>query len=629
MNTDSLILRFICSVLGKTAIFCDNIFQKCYEYMKAIYSASGYSRWIGNIIAWFSKLYSGSRIYSVFGANSQSSGDNILAKILGFFLWLLNKLFGRALRGLQNVFRDSSAGKITEFMVENWHRVSIMDYGLGLFIFICVKIACDSVFEGYIHPMMYPIAVLSGLMIFINITPAELCAFSGIGFLQKLVKKPLRADLRQHITVTVAIIVGAMMGFSSLLPGWYLLIFAGIGILLMLVRPVWGIYLVVLAFPFARTMQLVYLILFIALLLLIFAATQKRERFSVSGFEASVIGICASFAYGVLNSYAVASSMKVALVYITFALFFILLYNNISTPKSFYRLIDGIIAVGAVVAFYGIYQKVTGSAANTWTDTTMFEDLGGRVYSTFENPNVLGEYLLLIMPLCAARLCTSMKHAKRWFFMGAFSLMGLCMVFTFSRGCWIGLLFAMGIFLAFRCKRLLGALLAGIVCVPFVMPASIMSRMMSIGNLADSSTSYRVNIWRGTIKMLKDHWLMGTGLGELAFNAIYPIYSLSAVEAPHPHSLFLLIFTQTGLFGILAFLFLMIAFYKCIALICRRSTYHRYMATAMGCGMGGYLIQGLFDNVWYNYRIFLFFFIYLAMAGVLGKISAFKQEEAQ
>ena len=62
-----------------------------------------------------------------------------------------------------------------------------------------------------------------------------------------------------------------------------------------------------------------------------------------------------------------------------------------------------------------------------------------------------------------------------------------------------------------------------------VLPKTITDRIMSIGNMGDSSTSYRVYIWYGTINMLKDFWITGIGIGESAFRGVYPIYSFNTI----------------------------------------------------------------------------------------------------
>lgn len=92
--------------------------------------------------------------------------------------------------------------------------------------------------------------------------------------------------------------------------------------------------------------------------------------------------------------------------------------------------------------------------------------------------------------------------------------MCVCMILTFSRGAWLGLLFAGLVFVLLLNPRLL--LLAPFVMVAlyFVLPDTVISRFTSIGNLTDNSTSYRVYIWIGVLAMLKDYWLCGIGPGD-------------------------------------------------------------------------------------------------------------------
>ena len=123
------------------------------------------------------------------------------------------------------------------------------------------------------------------------------------------------------------------------------------------------------------------------------------------------------------------------------------------------------------------------------------------------------------------------------------------------------------------------------------------------------------------MRMLKDYGLSGVGLGSGAFNAVYPYYALSAVVAPHPHNLFLEVLCESGIIGLLMFLLCVACFYRALGK-CRKANKKLYtVAVALGGGMTGYLLQGMFDNVWYNYRIFFFFFIMLGMSAVIGQLA--------
>lgn len=138
----------------------------------------------------------------------------------------------------------------------------------------------------------------------------------------------------------------------------------------------------------------------------------------------------------------------------------------------------------------------------------------------------------------------------------------LCLVLTYSRGCYIGIMAAIAVFLVLWDRRFIFLGIIGLLMLPFVLPETIINRFLSIGNMADSSTSYRVYIWLGTIAMLKDYWFCGIGPGAAAFNQVYPLYAYNSISVPHSHNLFLQIMCDTGIVGLVVFLILMIQYYR-------------------------------------------------------------------
>ena len=158
-------------------------------------------------------------------------------------------------------------------------------------------------------------------------------------------------------------------------------------------------------------------------------------------------------------------------------------------------------------------------------DEEMFEDIKMRIYSTLENPNVLGEYILLVLPLAVGLMWTKKGVLAKLFYLGAAAVMFVALILTFSRGCWIGLMLSAAIFITLVAGKLWGLGLIALPIIPIVLPESIINRFMSIGDMKDTSTSYRVYIWFGTILMLKDFWLSGIGMGTEAFQSVYPFYS--------------------------------------------------------------------------------------------------------
>ena len=69
----------------------------------------------------------------------------------------------------------------------------------------------------------------------------------------------------------------------------------------------------------------------------------------------------------------------------------------VATAVALWSFTAGAVASG----LYGLFQYFSGMVNTTWTDTALFDDIQLRVYSTFANPNVYGEFLLIALPLVA------------------------------------------------------------------------------------------------------------------------------------------------------------------------------------------------------------------------------------
>ena len=161
--------------------------------------------------------------------------------------------------------------------------------------------------------------------------------------------------------------------------------------------------------------------------------------------------------------------------------------------------------------------------------------------------------------------------------------------------------------------------------LPFVLPQTIIDRLLSVGNMGDSSTSYRVFIWLGSLKMLRDFWLGGIGLGESAFRSVYPIYSFDAIVAPHSHNLYLQLVVESGISALLVFLAAIVLYMKKLINTIKVSRKAGLYSITFISAVAGFLIQSMFDYTFYNYRVMGMFFMVLALGKVTGDI--FKKEE--
>ena len=352
-------------------------------------------------------------------------------------------------------------------------------------------------------------------------------------------------------------------------------------------------------------------------------AAQERERpLKPSPLGVWIVLYVGMYLVGTLTSVDLHGSLYVGLLTALFILFAAALYHAVDTKKQLDLLVTLLVMAGAVESLYGILQYVFrwGYQSAAWVDSAMFSSISFRVGGTMQNPNMLGQYLILMLPLAGARLLSAKERRQRLFYFCCCGVMCLCVLLTFSRGAWLGLLFAGAIFLTILKPRLLLALPFVLLALYLVLPSTITERFLSIGDLGDRSTNYRVMIWKGTLDMLSDgYWITGIGPGEAAFNRVYPRYCYATVVAPHAHNLFLQIVCDAGVAALLIFLLLLLRSFRtqCAALWKGSCGESRLLQVAFLSGTAGFLLQAMTDYSFYNYRVMLLFWVYLS-AGMLA-----------
>ena len=380
------------------------------------------------------------------------------------------------------------------------------------------------------------------------------------------------------------------------------------------ISPESGVIIACLTIPFAPTLVLVGIIILTALSLFIKALCGKRV-IRISLIDLPVFGFLLLTAAGGIVSKSSESVPKM-LVMVCFIFAFFLVENLIRSVPLFDKCAWCIAFSSAVVSVIGIMENYIGSPSTIWQDTATLGEIKGRVVSTLSNPNVLGEYLLIATIITAAFAFTVSDIRKRFALACAAAFDVFCLVLTWSRGAWLGFIVGIVLFLLIESKHFFtGALM----CIPLgaVVIAwggnSVFSRFASsFSPFSDTSSAYRLNIWRGVMKMLGDVFPFGIGIGEQAFSSVYPIYSLNGIEAaPHSHNLYLQITTELGiggtlLFAVAMFMMLQYAFSYVAAANVKRN---RTIVIAISCAMIAFLAAGFTDYVWYNYRIMLFFWL--------------------
>ncbi len=426
----------------------------------------------------------------------------------------------------------------------------------------------------------------------------------------------------------IALLCGAVTGLAMSMNKLYgaaipVVLFC---VLLVLYSPVTGVFMAVFSAPFVPTMALAGLCIWTGFSLIVKSVMQEDFKWRFDGIGMCVILFLAVLFVSSLTSFARMGSLKVWSMYLVFVGFYFIIVNAVRTKEQLHAVFKVLVISGALVALYGIMQYVFGwTTSNAWIDEEMFEDATMRVYSTLGNPNVLGEYLLLIIPVSVVYMLKfRWKELSKWAYALMTALLAVCLILTQSRGCWIGFMISLVIFVTFYEGKWWGFIPIVLCILPFVIPQTIVDRIMSVGNLEDSSTSYRVFIWMGTLGMMRHYWLGGIGMGEAAFSQVYPFFSYNAIIAPHSHNLFLQLLVEAGISGLIVFLVMQIVFVKKMSVVYRandKKSENSMLALALSSGVIGFLAQSMFDYTFYNYRVMAVFFMIIALGAALKHIA--------
>lgn len=329
------------------------------------------------------------------------------------------------------------------------------------------------------------------------------------------------------------------------------------------------------------------------------------------------------------------ASYQSALLSCALMLGYFLIVNLIRTKQWLLRCFIALVSSATVVSLIGILQYFFGTLNRSTLDLSHFSDIKGRVTSIFENPNILGFYLAAIFPLALYFLVSAKSFRKKLPALLSCVAIFICVVMTWSRGAWLAVLITSLIFFLIYTRktlRYLLLLLLGSPLIAFLLPQTVIRRFLSIGSFADSSTSYRLYTWRGTWDAICDYFVSGVGYGTETYQVVYPGYAYAGMaSAEHSHSLPLQILFSMGIVALVIFLIVVFFFVQrsleTITLTADSATC--MMSAAALCSGLAFLIMGLFDYVFYQYRVFFLFWCILGLASALARIDRNARQRKQ
>ncbi|MEK7580522.1 MAG: O-antigen ligase family protein, partial [Patescibacteria group bacterium] len=165
---------------------------------------------------------------------------------------------------------------------------------------------------------------------------------------------------------------------------------------------------------------------------------KKKALIYLMPFAVFILVLCLSaiFSQAPWHSFWGLKERQMGLItWLHYLVFFVIVIFTIKDQKQIRRILWAIITAAAIVCAYGFLQFI-GLDFQRWEEEVY---MTGRIFSTFGQPNFLASYLLLGFPGGGFSLIFSKKNAIRVGLICLSIAIVFCLIFTLSRGGWLGL----------------------------------------------------------------------------------------------------------------------------------------------------------------------------------------------
>ena len=239
-----------------------------------------------------------------------------------------------------------------------------------------------------------------------------------------------------------------------------------------------------------------------------------------------------------------------------YALTYLLAGQTLRKTRELQRVAAAMALSAALVILYGFYQFIFGIDISSmkWVDGEAFPELSKRVFSTWENPNILAGYLDIVACI-AVGLIGVLQRGWRILAILLLAATLACLGMTYARGACLVVAVVLAGYGALRDWRIL----LGIVVIgagALLVDPVLADRLLSVFTRVDTSSEMRLAFWESTVAMVMDHPFLGIGWGM--YFMVYPEYDFYLQGAPvqivHAHNMYLNYAAEIGIPGALSFL---------------------------------------------------------------------------
>jgi putative inorganic carbon (HCO3(-)) transporter len=332
-------------------------------------------------------------------------------------------------------------------------------------------------------------------------------------------------------------------------------------------------------------------------------------------------------------------------------LYFVLVLLYIRSRHDVIRLLAALVGTGTLIALLGIGQYLF------FKNTMALEDGVRRVYAVYGSPNSIGLLFDYILPIALAALLGRVRWSSRLLALSVSALMFIVLFLTHSLGAWVGIAVAALFVVVFsvRSRKLLSigslVVLLLVVGVVVVYHAQLLDYIVNrhADEFGTGTAAKRIYLWQTALNMIHgspwfgyglDNWLCHYSKNTICDSNLHYYWILQDPAGhptglqnepflSHPHNIFLHVWVSIGVFGLLAFVVVLILFYWLFTQIflslrsapANHREQLRWMTLGVGAAMLAALVQGQVDSAFLEQDLSFCFWTLVAALLLLRVLS--------
>jgi O-antigen ligase len=299
-------------------------------------------------------------------------------------------------------------------------------------------------------------------------------------------------------------------------------------------------------------------------------------------------------------------------------LWYFFIINNIKNENDLKIVVGALIASIFLHSTVALLQKFSGASMGLSKlgelNQLVGEPVGGKIVSRIggimPHPIALGSFIAQTLPFCLG-VFLSWENRKMSIFSGITIIFGfMALVFTLARAAMIAWVaaFVVTIYMAVKGKYFHGVkskAVIGVVLMILVISigfSSLWYERFFASRASNVTARYALN--EIAVNMIKAHPLVGVGLNN--FSSVitkYDTNGISLIFTDPVHNLFLLIFTETGIIGLLMFLWFLSVPLKAGMRCFLHCKDNKFIASIAASGLVGILAFLIVGSVSWEFRI--------------------------